>query len=282
MTVDTEDNQVMDMSEYRTVAPETDEYMEAQNHQPAKTRLSKRRKALPKDGWRLTPTAVKILIAAVAVVVILFAFIWEAVYDGGQGYGAEPRSDRRRQEDAGNFPPRARSEIQDSLSNMDWVVPAFLPINEYSRPGTLIGKVNAIVIHYIGNPDTTAWQNRNYFANLEITEETYASSNFIIGLDGEIMQCVPVDEVAYASNNRNEDTISIELCHPDETGQFTEETYASAVRLTAWLCEQYGLTSADIIRHFDVTGKICPKYFVENEDAWEAFKADVMQAVAKK
>jgi len=30
-----------------------------------------------------------------------------------------------------------------------------------------------------------------------------------------------------------------------------------------------------VIRHYDITGKICPKYFVENEDAWKQFKSDV-------
>ena len=58
-------------------------------------------------------------------------------------------------------------------------------------------------------------------------------------------------------------------------GKYTEETYASLVHLTAWLCEKFGLTEEDVIRHYDVTGKICPKYFVDDEDAWITFKQDV-------
>ena len=212
---------------------------------------------------KIMPVWMRITIFAAVAIVVLSAFVWEAVYGGARKAAVE------------NAPPRARSEVQDELSSLDWVTPAFLPINEYSRPGTLISGVNGIVIHYVGNPNTTAAQNRNYFANIAITGEAYASSNFIVCLDGGILQCVPVDEMAYASNNRNADTVSIELCHPDDTGQFTEETYASAVRLTAWLCKQYGLGAEDIIRHFDVSGKECPRYFVINEDAWEAFKADV-------
>ena len=43
-----------------------------------------------------------------------------------------------------------------------------------------------------------------------------------------------------------------------------------------WLCETFSLDpDADVIRHYDVTGKICPKYYVENEDAWLAFRANV-------
>jgi len=222
----------------------------------------------------------RIMIAAAAAVVVLFGIILGTMYGGLTGSnGTAPNNGRR--ENSADPPPRDRSVVQDLLSNQEWVTPAFLPINEYSRPGLLIDEVNSIVIHYIGNPGTTAQQNRNYFANLGITGETHASSNFIVCLDGQILQCVPVDEIAYASNNRNVDSISIELCHPDETGKFTEETYASAIRLTVWLCQQYGLTQDDVIRHFDVTGKECPKYFTDNEDAWEAFRADVAEALRR-
>lgn len=154
-----------------------------------------------------------------------------------------------------------------------------LTVNEYSRPGTESGRINGIVIHYTANPGATAQQNRDYFEGLKDSHITKASSHFIVGLDGEIIQCVPTWEVAYASNNRNSDTVSIECCHPDETGEFNEATYRSMVKLTAWLCEKFGLTEENVIRHYDVTGKICPKYFVENEDAWARFKEDVKNAL---
>ena len=51
------------------------------------------------------------------------------------------------------------------------------------------------------------------------------------------------------------------------------------VQLTAWLCQKFGLNENDVIRHYDVTGKICPKYFVENEEAWETFKLNVKKAL---
>ena len=31
----------------------------------------------------------------------------------------------------------------------------------------------------------------------------------------------------------------------------------------------------DVIRHYDVSGKRCPLYYVENPEAWTAFLADV-------
>lgn len=150
-----------------------------------------------------------------------------------------------------------------------------LTINEYSRPGTSLKKVKGIVVHYTGNPGTTAMQNRNYFEGLAESKVTKASSHYIVGLSGEIIQCVPLDEIAYASNHRNADTISIECCINNDAGKFTEKTYDALVHLTAWLVGEYDLKIDDIIRHYDVTGKVCPKYFVEHESAWVDFKLDV-------
>ena len=152
-----------------------------------------------------------------------------------------------------------------------------LTVNPYSRPGFKSEKIRNIVIHYTANPGTSATQNRDYFESLKDTKQRKASSHFIVGIDGEIIQCVPTWEYAYASNNRNSDTVSIETCHLRADGQYTQETYDSLVHLTAWLCEKFGLTEEDVIRHYDVTGKICPKYFVDDTDAWNAFKREVGQ-----
>ena len=159
----------------------------------------------------------------------------------------------------------------------EYVVQDYLPENQWSRPGEALEKIKGVVIHYVGNPGTTAQANRNYFASLaEGKEETYASSHFVIGLEGEVIQCVPLTEIAYASNSRNSDTVSIEVCHPDEGGEFTEESYRRCVELTAWLCETFRLDpEKDVIRHFDVTGKRCPLYYVEHPESWRDFLRDV-------
>lgn len=158
------------------------------------------------------------------------------------------------------------------------IIVDLLTINPYSRPGILREKTNGIVIHYVGNPNSSAKQNRDYFEGLKNTQETKASAHFIVGLDGEIVQCIPSKEVAYASNSRNWDTIAIEVCHPDETGKFNEKTYKSLVKLTAWMANKYQISNKNIIRHYDVTGKLCPKYYVEHEDAWKQLKKDIDNA----
>ena len=174
------------------------------------------------------------------------------------------------------FAPKPAAQ-QQTPQTPDWVTVELLPVNPYSRPGIPLEQVNGIVIHYVGNPGTTAAQNHSYFENLAQTGETYASSHFLVGLEGEVIQNVPLDEIAYCSNQRNEDTISIECCHPDDSGAFNQATYDSLVRLTRWLMEAYDLDTDQVIRHYDVTGKICPKSFVDNPEEWEQFLKDLEQ-----
>lgn len=149
--------------------------------------------------------------------------------------------------------------------------------NRYSRPGTSLKKVKNIFVHYTANKGTNAEQNRSYFANLAETGERSASAHFIIGYDGEIIQCIPLEEEAYAVKGRNDDSISIECCYLSEDGAFTQSTYNSLVELLSWLCGEYGLTELDILRHYDAGGKKCPLYYVEHEDEWEHLREDVAQ-----
>lgn len=153
----------------------------------------------------------------------------------------------------------------------DWVEQALLPINEYSRAGETLEAVNGIVIHNTGNPGTTAAQNRSYFAGLADSHETHASSNFIVGLKGEVLQVVPSDEVAYASSQRNYDTLSIEVCHADDTGEFGDATMESLMELVQWLVDYFKLDRDQVIRHYDVTGKECPLWYVQHPEDWETF-----------
>lgn len=156
------------------------------------------------------------------------------------------------------------------------IIKMLLTPNRYSRPKYKLNRVTGIVVHYVGNAGSSASGNRNYFESLKNTKKTYSSSNYIIGLQGEIIMCVPENEVAYASNNRNFDTISIENCHPDKSGKFTAETRNSLIELCADICYRYNLNPlTDIIRHYDITGKKCPLYWVNNEQDFIKFKGEV-------
>lgn len=159
----------------------------------------------------------------------------------------------------------------ENMERPEWIDDQIIDVDGASRSGEKLGSVKDIVIHYVGNPGSTAQQNHDFYAG----NQSNVSSHFVVGLDGEVIQCIPLDEMSAASNWRNNDTISIEVCHPDDTGKFNKKTYKSLVKLVAWLEEQCGLEDGDVIRHYDITGKECPRYFVTHEDAWKKFKQDV-------
>ena len=167
--------------------------------------------------------------------------------------------------------PREKVFELAATSVPDWVDRQIINVDGDSRRGVMLEGVRNIVIHYVANPGSTAQQNRDYYAS----RSSDVSSHFVIGLKGEIIQCIPLHEKSSASNHRNKDTVSIEVCHPDESGKFTDASYQSLVKLTTWLIDVCDLNSNDVIRHYDITGKQCPLFFVTHEDAWKQFLKDV-------
>jgi hypothetical protein len=170
--------------------------------------------------------------------------------------------------------------LNDEIENL--VTQKYLTVHEKSRPGYKLEELKNIVIHYVANPGTSALQNWRYFEN-----KNYVSAHFIIDLDGSIIQCMPLDEVAWAigTTEGNYSTISIECCHPDQTGKFTDATYDSLVKLVSWLCMEFDLSAEQVKRHYDyprtnssgvVWHKFCPIYFVEHPEEWEKFKEALM------
>lgn len=157
------------------------------------------------------------------------------------------------------------------------IIQKLLTKNRYSRSGEKQPKIEYIVVHWVGNANTSALANRNYFENLRITKKLQASAHYVIGLNGEIIQCIPDNEVAFHSGNynMNRKSIGIENCHPDWSGKFNDTTYNSLLELCVELCRKYNLTADKVIRHYDVTSKCCPKYFCEHQAEWEGFRNNV-------
>ena len=165
-----------------------------------------------------------------------------------------------------------RVKTLSSVDIPDWISEEYINIHDSARTGNKLKRLNNIVVHYVGNPETTAKQNRDFFNN----DGTDVSSHFVVGLEGEIIQCLPLDEISAASNHRNGDTISVEVCHPDDSGRYNKQTYSSLIKLLTWLCSTLDLSAEDVIRHYDVTGKLCPLYYVENPEEWEMLINDLM------
>ena len=139
----------------------------------------------------------------------------------------------------------------------------FLTPNKYSRPGIKLTKVSKIAVHYTGDPGASALDERNYFEGLKNGGGRYVSSHYVIGLSGEVIQCIPLNEWSYCTNQANSYSISIECCTADKVcGKFTAATEQSLAELCAYLCDLFKLSpTEDIIRHYDVTGKQCPLYW---------------------
>jgi N-acetylmuramoyl-L-alanine amidase len=164
--------------------------------------------------------------------------------------------------------------------------------NPSSRPGLAIRRVDALVLHWVGNPGTSAEANRRYFESLK-DGSARASAHYIIDAK-EIVRCVPEAEVAYhcgqvggqpyapwaaarwGGEHPNLYTIGIEHAHPDWVGVWEPKTVAHSRWLCAGLCWQYGLDPlTDIVRHFDITGKPCPQWFVAVPTELDHFRRSV-------
>ena len=158
----------------------------------------------------------------------------------------------------------------------------FLTPNKYSRPQIPLKEVKKIAVHYVGNPNTSALANRNYFENCK-EGGRYVSSHYIVGLKGEVIQCIPLDEWSYCTNQANGYSISIECCHPKSDGIFNDSTYVSLCELCAMLLKKFNLTTNDLIRHYQITGKQCPIHWCPTKyqseavatARWNRFKQDV-------
>ena len=153
-------------------------------------------------------------------------------------------------------------------------------INKYLTKvnyNTLKGKVNKyIVIHYTANNGDTALGNCKYF----YSTDRGASAHYFVDETG-VWQCVEDNNVAWhcgASSYkhpycRNNNSIGVELCSRKSGNYyFMNKTVDNAVELVKMLMDKYNVPIENVIRHYDVTGKICPEPFVRDIKAWQDFK----------
>jgi len=168
--------------------------------------------------------------------------------------------------------------------------------NKNARPGTKI-TARGLVIHWTANQGkgANAVANRNYFNN----PTTIASAHYIVD-DTQIVQCLPENEMGYhvgansykpealkqLSSYPNNCTIGIEMC-VNSDGNF-QAMYQNTVEHAADILKRYGWGVDKLWRHFDITGKNCPAYFVSDDyarrftgltaaQAWAKFKDDVQR-----
>ena len=147
-------------------------------------------------------------------------------------------------------------------------------------------QIRYLVIHYTGNDGDTAANNAAYYQRTVVQ----ASAHYFVD-DTTIYRSVPELCTAWAVGGkkyadaeetgggtmyeivRNANSISVELCDTvrDGTYQATEATLKNAFALCRALMEKYHIPMENVYRHFDVTGKHCPAYYVDPQK-WAEFK----------
>lgn len=152
------------------------------------------------------------------------------------------------------------------------------------------GRIKYIVIHYVGALGG-AKANCQYYASQYIG----ASAHYFVGFEGEIWQSVEDGDIAWHCGApsyvhkmcRNGNSIGIEMCvrkkntgslgATDKDWYFEEATVQNTIALTKYLMKKYNVPADHVIRHYDVTGKICPNPYVYNytQHVWTAFKAAI-------
>ena len=146
--------------------------------------------------------------------------------------------------------------------------------------------IKYIVIHYTANNGDTALGNANYFAN---NTNLQASANYFVD-ENEIYQSVPDTDIAWHcgatsyihAECRNSNSIGIEICsYKDSNGNyyFADAAVNRAIELAKEKMDEYGISIGCVIRHYDVTGKVCPAPFVNDESQWTAFRAKLVEGV---
>ena len=152
--------------------------------------------------------------------------------------------------------------------------------------------VKYIVIHYTAGNGDTAKNNADYYASAKIE----ASAHYFVDEGNIIYQSVKDTDTAWSVGGtrvykhkecRNANSINIELCSRNRNGSgkpasdggwyFKPETVNNALELTRFLMSKYNIPPENVIRHFDVWGKICPAPFVNSPGEWESFKRKLVK-----
>jgi len=153
-----------------------------------------------------------------------------------------------------------------------------------------ISTIKYLVIHYTANDGDKAWNNANYFAN---NANLKASAHYFVD-DNYIYQSVPDANIAWSVGDKgvgrlkskcnNANSINIELCDTEKNGVYnvTDATKARAIELVAFLMYTYNISIDNVIRHYDVTGKKCPAYWVDDAKFEAEFKLPLIELYNKK
>ena len=137
-----------------------------------------------------------------------------------------------------------------------------------------------IVVHYTANSGTTATakSNANYFAKTD----REASAHYVVDEGNTVYCCVPPTNAAWAVGDSgkgrlkgivtNFNSISVEMVsHRNKYGDYIpDKTVSNTIEFVRYLMSQYKIPISNIVRHYDITKKPCPKPYLD-EEKWQEF-----------
>lgn len=131
--------------------------------------------------------------------------------------------------------------------------------------------IDRIVVHYTGTT-ASARNNATYFSRNE--NQGASAHYFVDDITPEIYQSVAEGDTAWHAGNwdMNCRSIGIEVVSAGE--DFSEVEIAKLAWLVQKLMAKYGIGASGVIRHYDVTGKLCPAPYVD-AGKWAALKARI-------
>ena len=138
--------------------------------------------------------------------------------------------------------------------------------------------VQYIVVHYTANNGDRAESNGKYFQQ----PNRNASAHYFVD-ESDVVQSVKDSDTAWHCGAksykhdkcRNDNSIGVEMCsEKDGSGLYyiNEATQKKALEVVKWLMGKYGVPLENVLRHYDVTGKLCPEPFVRIQVQWQDFK----------
>lgn len=153
-----------------------------------------------------------------------------------------------------------------------------IDISENTRPNEKIDKIFKIILHHAPIKNKSGIKNRNYINSLKNQDNIFCSYHYIIGLNGEIINIIPENELAIHTGILEFDKHSLGICICyNENNKISEKTMLSLEKLSIHLIKKYSLDATyDLIRCYDIINRRSPLFFVDNQYCYLDFKEKII------
>ncbi len=130
-------------------------------------------------------------------------------------------------------------------------------------------RISKIVVHYTGT-EASAHNNLLYFSR----SSAGASAHYFIDRDGTVRQSVSEGDTAWHAGHWGTNLCSVGIEVVSGGADYTEAQISALSQLVADIRSRCGVSAGNVIRHYDVTGKLCPAPYV-SASKWAALHARI-------